>query len=146
MSSEAEQNPPPPDETDEKQLCVSCAFPNEASAHFCVQCGAPLTSYASTGPMEHIFAEGAAYRQASARPRNLTVVLGMWLIFGMPGLAGLIFVVSRNTGIVATTVGGFALVISVALIWRTTRNYLARKKTDADRDDNSSADSGIGDS
>ena len=115
-------------ESDEKQLCVSCIAPNEPTVHFCTTCGAPLSSYASTGPFEHLFAEGAVYRQAVERPRSLIVVLGVWLIFGVMALAGLLlFATGRDAGFVAA-IGGVALpAISLVMICKTTRNYLAGK-------------------
>src|SRR5690349_8538637 len=93
-------------ETGEKQLCVSCAVPNEPSAHFCAKCGAPLTSYASTGPFESIFAEGSVYRSAAERPQKLVVFLGMWLIFGLTALIGVIFIATmRESGFIFGVIG-----------------------------------------
>jgi len=120
---------------DDKQLCVSCVAPNDPSAHFCIKCGAPLSSYASTGPFESLFAEGAVYRQAAEQPRSLIVVLGVWLIFGMVGLAGLVMVVmSRDLGIWNTAFGALMLAFSLVLIWKSTRNYLRRPKPDQQQD------------
>jgi len=105
--------------------------PNEPSAHFCIKCGAPLSSYASTGPFESVLAEGAVYRQAAERPRTLIVVLGVWLIFGTMGLVGLmIAVMGRDMGIGYMASGASMLAISVVLIWKSTRNYFARPKAD----------------
>src|SRR5690606_24922835 len=69
-------------EEDERQLCLACLAPNDLSAHFCTKCGGPMTSYAAAGPIESILAEGYAYRWAVERPRKLTVVLGVWVLFG----------------------------------------------------------------
>ena len=120
---------------DEKQLCVSCTAPNDPSAHFCIKCGAPLSSYASTGPFESLFAEGAVYRQAAEQPRSIIVVLGVWLIFGMVGMAGLVMVaMSGDMGIGYTAVGALMLAFSLVLIWKCTRNYLRRPKADRQQD------------
>src|SRR3954464_10914584 len=59
-----------PEVAEEKQLCANCMFPNYPEAHFCAKCGAPLSSYASTGPFESLFAEGHVYRQATEQPRK----------------------------------------------------------------------------
>lgn len=129
MSFEADQNSQPFTEADEKHLCVSCMFPNETFAHFCAKCDTPLSSYASTAPFERIFAEGHVYREATERPRNLIVVLGIWLIFGMMALSGVVFVVfGRCSGFLCVAVGAFLLVISLMVIWKTTWNYLAKGK------------------
>jgi hypothetical protein len=86
MSSEIHQHLP---ESDEKQLCTSCMTPNEPTAHFCIKCGAPLSSFATFAPFERLFAEGFIYRQAVDSPRKMIVVLGIWLIFGTIGLSGI---------------------------------------------------------
>jgi hypothetical protein len=117
-----------PQASDEKQLCVSCMAPNEPSAHFCAKCGAPLSSYASTGPFEHLFAEGAVYRQAAERPRSLIVVVGIWLIFGMMALGtGVVLIMSGGSGFLFTLASAGILAVSIMMIWKTTRNYLNRK-------------------
>jgi hypothetical protein len=119
-------------EADEKQLCVSCMAPNEPAAHFCSGCGAPLSSYASTAPFESVFAEGSVYRAAAERPQKLVVVLGIWLIFGTMALEGITSVVMMQDGGEAgfffRILGAGMTVISVAMLWKTTRNYVTRKK------------------
>lgn len=85
------------------------------------------------GPYESIFAEGFIYRQASEQPRSLIVVLGMWLMFGMVMLAGAMLIMIR-AGAVWGLIGGGLDVISAAILWKTTKNYLARKKVDNKRD------------
>jgi hypothetical protein len=132
MSSEPHQDSP---KADEKQLCVGCLFPNEPLAHFCVKCGAPLSSYAATAPLESRFAEGYAFRAAAERPRSLIVVLGVWLFFGMLAFSGIgIFFLGHNLGIVLQIICGFIGAISVALIWKTTRNYFFKGKPDEKHD------------
>jgi hypothetical protein len=119
--------------------------PNDPDANFCTECGAPLTSYASTGPFEHLFAEGAVYRQAAERPRNLVVVVGVWLIFGMLASGGLLFLVlasgglpflvlGRDFSVLVAMVGAGSFAVSVAMIWRTTRSYATRKQVKANHD------------
>jgi hypothetical protein len=135
MSSEPHQDLP---DADEKQLCVSCMTPNDPAAHFCTKCAAPLSSFASTGPFEHLFAEGSVYRAAAERPRKLVVVLGVWMIFGLMMLAGL-FVIgmilsSQDAALALKIFGalvGLAVVaVSGTMIWKTTRNYWTRNQTD----------------
>jgi uncharacterized membrane protein YbhN (UPF0104 family) len=132
MSSETDQHFP---ESDQKQLCLSCMAPNEVSANFCSTCKAPLSSYASTGPFEHLFAEGAVYRQAAERPRKLFVVLGVWILFGTVMLSAIgwsIAVSSQSRSAVEQII--FSLfdaamaAVSGAMIWRTTRNYLGKSR------------------
>ena len=135
MSHEPENSSQPAAEGEEQQLCVSCMAPNEPSAHFCIKCGAPLCSYASTGPFESVFAEGAVYRQAAERPRSLIVVLGIWLIFGTLTLAGLVMIwMGRDIGVQYAAFGALMLAFSILMVWKTTRNYLTRGKTDEKQD------------
>src|SRR5690606_2496321 len=126
MPSDAgpEQTEPPFPEADERELCLACLTPNELSAHFCAQCGAPLTSYAATGPIEYILAEGYAYRRAVERPRSLTVVLGIWLLFGANVPAALLGIAvgssegAEGRSMIALCV--FMLATSLAILWRAT--------------------------
>ena len=120
----------------EKQLCLGCMAPNEPSAHFCVKCGAPLTSYAATGPFESRFAQGHAFRQAAEQPRKLIVVLGVWLFFGMLAFGGIFLLVAdaRDGDIGLRIIAGFIGAISVAMIWKTTRNYFFRGKAEKKHD------------
>ena len=112
-------------ESKEKQLCLSCLSPNEPTAHFCAKCGAPLSSYAATGPFESLLAEGHVYRSAAERPRNGIVVIGMWLIFGTVGLVGGI-TLARDAEVGSSLTGAVMLLVAVALLWRTTWNYFMR--------------------
>ena len=134
MPSEPEQSSVPPSETDEKQLCVSCVFPNDPEAHFCAKCGAPLSSYAATGPFERIFAEGHVYRQAAERPRSLIVVVGIWVIFGPLALTGVVLVARAGSGFALVLVGALLLIFSIAMIAKTTRNYFTGRKSEEKRD------------
>ncbi len=118
-----------------KQLCVSCVFPNEPEVHFCAKCGAPLTTYAATGPFEALFAEGHVYRQAAERPRSFIVVLGMWIIFGGVGLTGFVLVAAgRESGFGYVVAGALMLAISLVVIVKTTRNYFTGSRRDERRD------------
>lgn len=140
MPSEPEQKPHEiTAASDEMELCVSCMFPNEPGVPFCVECGAPMTSYAATGPLESIFAEGYAYRQAAERPRSFIVVLGIWMIFGTMALTGFFLIfIGREGELQPLVVGTFLLLVSLIMIWKTTWNYIARPRGDETRNDASS--------
>jgi len=66
----------------ERALCLACLESNTPNAHFCRKCGAPLSSYATTAPLEHIYALGWMYRTALSKPARPIVLLGVWLILG----------------------------------------------------------------
>jgi|JI10StandDraft_1071094.scaffolds.fasta_scaffold844620_1 hypothetical protein len=121
----------PESNSDEQQLCVRCLAPNYPSAHFCVQCSAPLSGYASTGPFEQVFAQGAVYREAAQHPKKLIVVIGVWLIFGMMFLGGA-FLAGYAYDLPDRVGGAFLLTISLLMIWRTTWNYRARMRPPPD--------------
>jgi hypothetical protein len=126
-------------ESDEKQLCTSCTTPNETNANFCINCGAPLSSYANIAPFERLFSEGFIYRQAAENPRKLIVVLGVWFMFGLGGMGGLIIIgLGQRSGywpaIVADLIGGGVVLFSLVMILKCTRNYLTRKRSDEKKD------------
>src|SRR5687768_12207851 len=111
---------PNPDSSQETEICPQCMTENQPDSHFCAKCGAPLSSYAATGPFESLFAEGHVYRQAAERPRKLIVVLGVWLLFGTTALAGLAMVLmAQDNRLGYIAFGAFIIPLSIALIWKT---------------------------
>ena len=116
-----------------RQLCLHCLAPNDPSAHFCAKCGAPLTSYASTAPFESVFAQGSVFREGAQHPKKLVVVLGMWLVFGAMIGAGILTFILKGEGS-ARIMGALMVVISAAILWKTTRNYLARPQSGGGND------------
>ena len=136
MLSESDQSSQLPEENEENELCLGCMFPNDPASHFCAKCGAPMTSYAATGPFESLFAEGHAYRQAAEQPRSVIVVLGVWLLFGLMACGSLVMLIAgRDVEIGQKVFSSAMFVFSVVLIWRTTWNYLARAKMDESGDE-----------
>lgn len=135
MPSEPDPTAEPLEEADERELCLSCMEPNDTGVPFCAKCGAPMTSYAATGPLEQIFAEGYAYRQAAERPRSFIVVLGIWMIFvSLAMLGGSMMGMSYRTSLPHFAIGAFLALVSVIMIVRTTRNYLARSALEVQAD------------
>jgi hypothetical protein len=113
---------------EEQELCVQCMTGNRPGSHFCRNCGAPLSSYAATGPFESLFAEGHLYRRAAEQPQRLIVVVGIWVIFGLAAAGGtLMAVMTWDTGNPFELLVGLGLTaVSVLLIWKTTKNYRNR--------------------
>jgi hypothetical protein len=70
------------EENAELPVCLKCFQPNTPDKHFCVHCNAPLTTFATTAPYEHILAGGFAVRTASNAPTKPIILIGMWLLFG----------------------------------------------------------------
>ncbi len=129
MKTEPEKNSENTAATEGSPLCLGCLAPNHTTANFCAKCGAPMTSYAASGPFELLFAEGHVFRQAAEKPKNLVVVLGVWLIFGFLGISGLFMaVVGSGSGVSWVLLGAFYFFTSLAMIWRSTRSYLARPR------------------
>jgi hypothetical protein len=98
---------------------------NAPGAHFCRKCGAPLSSYAATGPFETLFAEGNAYRRAAERPSRFIVVLGIWMIFGIGALAGITMATGNGDlkGVSGWLLGSAIAAVSLFIIGKTTWNY-----------------------
>lgn len=127
QSPAATRAPTPSADAMEHALCLQCLAPNVPTAHFCGDCGAPLSPYAATAPFESLLSEGHAWRQATSNPRRLVVVLGMWLLFG-PMLAGSAWLLAmgREAGVQGWAAAAFFLPVSVVVLWKTTRNYVTR--------------------
>jgi len=66
----------------DSDLCIHCLEPVGHNANFCIHCRAPLGFLAGTVSYYSVFAEGFIMRAAVTRPRNLTTVMGVWVIFG----------------------------------------------------------------
>lgn len=124
-------------------ICLGCAKPNPEGIHFCSECGAPLTSFATTSPFEGTLARGYAYHQAvTGRPR-LIVLAGVWLTMFPAAFVGFILVLGSLLMLAAAIshreaamiIGGlFAFTGSFVVLWisagiviRVTRNYFARE-------------------
>lgn len=130
-SKSLESNPENAAEGGEQELCIQCLTGNRPGATFCRTCGAPLSSFASTGPFERLFAEGHVYRRATESPRRLMVVLGMWVIFGGMALLGAVMVaMGWEEGDRLGILPGLGLaILSVIIIAKTTANYCGRNRS-----------------
>jgi hypothetical protein len=115
---------------EECELCLSCLNPNSPGTHFCSDCGAPLSSYAATGPFELLFADGYVYRNAAERPSKAIVLLGMWLIFGLVGFAAVpLLVLSVSDSSFAELLSAVLLLgVCPIILGKTTRNYFRRNR------------------
>ena len=58
-------------------FCMPRLEANPPSEHFCRKCGAPLCSYATTAPLEQVYALGWMYRKALSQPARPIVLLGV---------------------------------------------------------------------
>ena len=118
--------------------CPNCLAGNGPAAHFCTACGAPLTTYATTAPLERVYATGYVYRTAVSERIPFIAALGMWLIFVPQTVCAVAFLF----GVLSTPLAphenwdavltGYAvpmayfaamLAVYVALLVRVTRNY-----------------------
>ncbi len=125
-----------PDEDSGTPLCTACLAPAGKLQHFCDQCGSPLTSHAAIDPVGQVLSVGQMVSKATSAPPRRIILIGIWLIFGVP-IALVIFAF----GFIGTPIshgpmhtfmstafmlGLFGLYI--AIIVKTTRNYYRRKK------------------
>jgi hypothetical protein len=126
MSAIADPEAPLEPGGEERELCRACLAPNPPGATFCHDCGAPLSSYAATGPFESVFAEGHVYRSAVERPQKLVVLLGMWGIFGMLASGGVMLLIMAHAdrSFPIFLIAAFLVLVSVIILWRTTSNFL----------------------
>ena len=123
-----------------RPLCPDCLAVNEPLAHFCGKCGTPMTAHAEIDPLGRIYAMGDTWWKATRRPSSPIILVGMWLIFGVPalGLLTLLPVVlftAYGITIGEVTLGGIlgmllilALIgVYAAVLIKTTKNYLRRR-------------------
>jgi hypothetical protein len=123
----------------ETMICTSCLHPNHPDTKYCQSCGAPLGPTSAWGPWEQTQAEGFGIRQATTaeRPR-LILVLGIWLIFCPMWIASALVlgVTVKDTDWQANDVLTMAiclgfLLLSTALMYRSTANYRRHKSRQA---------------
>jgi hypothetical protein len=124
-ATDADDTTPP----DGSLLCTSCLHPNPPETPFCKRCGAPIGAISAVGPLEHIYAEGFAYRQATeGRPKTI-VLVGMWLLFLPPLVLALPLMAAivndgRGSGAVFELILILVLAaISAAILIKVTLNY-----------------------
>jgi hypothetical protein len=115
-------------------LCPNCLAENDPAADFCQHCGCPLTPMAATDPLRSAYAQGYWYRRAASGQIRPIVFWGTWLLFALPPLAAVAFLLPslwqaehfvalewpHVCGIVF--IGLYMLFLGI-LLWRMTRNY-----------------------
>jgi hypothetical protein len=69
-------------------VCPCCVRPISMRWSFCRHCRSPISSYAATGPIESILAQGEVYRRAVRSSRRIAIV-GLWFL-AAPSLAALL--------------------------------------------------------
>lgn len=123
------------DDGPEVPLCPGCLAPVEPHDPFCAMCGQPLTSAATTLPMERIRSLGEMTRRGAERPKTIALI-GIWLIFGPPVLILLIMTITFPSPAPQTLeelpLAIFALAFTLVpilicggILWRTTANYIS---------------------
>lgn len=122
---------------EERQVCLSCLHGNIPGLDLCEKCGAPIGKYTTFLPFERTLAEGVCYRSAVSNPRKPIILIGIWILFA-PGLLAFLYAlfVAKNILLhkwpfpygagVAELFFLYGL-ISVIILYRTTRNYIKLK-------------------
>lgn len=120
-------------------ICTACVEINPPRIDYCTKCGAPLNSLVAFNPFDQTLVEGFAYRRAVDGPPSKVIVAGMWLLFS-PALFIALFVIAPDLARVSApsdipgVLFGHAywesyFIISVIILYRTTANYFAKRKT-----------------
>ena len=126
MSTESESRESQAEET---VVCPKCLLANSPAAAFCADCGAPIGMVATVDPLQHIYAEGFAYRSAVDGPPKLIVLVGMWLIFAPVVLATPVLVLSDLLHAFSPRLFFLFLgACSVVVLFRSTRNYVVKSR------------------
>jgi hypothetical protein len=126
MSTESERHDPPEAET---VICQKCLRGNPATTAFCLDCGAPIGMVAAVDPLQHIYAEGFAYRSAVEGPPNLIILAGIWLIFAsILFLSALVVFGNSARGLSPRLLFLFFAACSAIILFRSTLNYIVKSR------------------
>ena len=128
MSTESDSHPQPEDSV----VCPKCLLANSPTAAFCADCGAPIGMVASVDPLQHIQAEGFAYRSAVDGSPNLIVLIGMWLLFAPVAFTTPFLVFSTEyfpPRLLFLLLG----VCSFVVLYRSTKNYIVKSREAKDQ-------------
>ena len=108
----------------EQPICYHCFVPFREGVHFCPDCSAPLTTFATTGGIESVYAQAWCLGRAVHGPSNSLHVLGT----GMNAAPALLMPLALLTTIVADAPVSSALfglgawvgiaLIDVVIFWR----------------------------
>jgi hypothetical protein len=130
MSTESDSH----EQSEEGVLCPKCLLANPPTAAFCSDCGAPIGMVSTIDPIQHIQAEGFAYRSAVDSPPKLIIVVGMWLLFAPIILVAPFLIFGGFPDSLPHTLFFTLLAVgSVILLYRTTRNYIVKVRSTHDR-------------
>lgn len=120
----------------ETPVCPNCLAELQPDAHFCDACGAPISGISVLDPIKQIHATGWMYCKASSGHPRLTVLVGMWLIFG-PALLMTLRALSMGAlsqhpyslheGVGILLVGGM-LLLYAAILLKVTLAYARRPR------------------
>ena len=122
----------------DKALCPNCLAANDPRDYFCCKCATPMSSHAAIDPIASIWARGDTWRKAASRPTRPITLVGMWLLFGVPLLLLLYYVFLMGSmedfvsldSFIAFGVLTAIIVLYVAILLKTTRNYYRQKKSE----------------
>ena len=146
----------PPELIQPNVLCPNCLTANRPIDHFCTGCALPLTSYATTAPLEQVYTLGHAYRAASSGRIHPVVFYGLWVMLGLETFALILVAIAlgptavsplahgpepmyegvsvygytwidRLLALLALALGLLVTVLYIMLLWKMTRRYRAQR-------------------
>ena len=116
------------EQNEELVLCPKCLLANSPSSAFCTDCGAPIGFVSTIDPIQHIHAEGFAYRSAVDGPPSLIILIGMWLIFAPMLLSAPIFIFTEPNLLMKKIIFVPWTLLPACILYRTTKNYLVKRE------------------
>lgn len=127
MKTEVTNEPHP--QGGENVVCPSCLLSNSKDAAFCADCGAPIGMVAAIDPIQHIHAEGFAYRSAVDGAPKPIVLIGIWLIFAPMAIGMLLLMITvRTDSTLAAIIPLLFTAVSIAVLYRATKNYVSKRQ------------------
>ena len=126
----------------EVPICPGCMTENDPAADFCVKCGQPLSTMATTDPFRQTLSIGCWYRTAASGRIPPIVFWTTWLLLIPTGgfLMSAVLesflapAVEPSVGlrIVRFLICGGLLVAYIVLLYRMTANYRAHRRAERD--------------
>ncbi|HMH45536.1 MAG TPA: zinc ribbon domain-containing protein [Pyrinomonadaceae bacterium] len=126
-------------QTDLYVTCPTCQALNDRFATYCHECGAPIGTTATLDPIASVHTQSFLFRKAADSRPKMIVLIGTWILF-LP-----VFLVTGYMAIYSIThqhgLLGFAAFwlavgvacLSLVMLYRVTKNYMAPAKDDSGR-------------
>ncbi|HKY33386.1 MAG TPA: hypothetical protein VJV23_12675 [Candidatus Polarisedimenticolia bacterium] len=119
----------------EEAVCPGCMEDPEG-ADFCPRCGAPVGRFTTLDPIKSIDAQGLLFRRSARARIGPIVLVGMWLLLGLPAAVMVLAAVvrPRTVGWIPLLTSAGICVLYLLVLIRVTRNFAVNRPGPGPRD------------